>query len=183
MGRTTDDGSSSSSSSGSGGNSLPRGVIKSRRGGWEGEELEIEHSRKQQQQHSSDEDDGGDGGSSKKKTQHVAVDLNQFRNTEVGKGYQAKHVIRQRSAHSAADPYAARSELKIMDMSQPQPTKKGKKTKKKKSRKKEDEKRKRKRDGSNDDDGAVEDGRDARLLKYLRCEGIRIFRKELEKME
>mmetsp|Transcript_8185 Transcript_8185/g.17670 ORF Transcript_8185/g.17670 Transcript_8185/m.17670 type:complete len:150 (+) Transcript_8185:82-531(+) len=28
----------------------------------------------------------------------VAVDLNQFRNTEVGKGYQAKHVVRQRSA-------------------------------------------------------------------------------------
>ena len=28
----------------------------------------------------------------------VAVDLNQFRNTEVGKGYQAKHVVRQRTA-------------------------------------------------------------------------------------
>ena len=28
----------------------------------------------------------------------VAVDLGQFRNTEVGKGYQAKHVVRQKMA-------------------------------------------------------------------------------------
>lgn len=29
------------------------------------------------------------------KAAHAAVDLSQFRNEEVGKGYQAKHVIRQ----------------------------------------------------------------------------------------
>ena len=28
----------------------------------------------------------------------VAVDLDQFRNTEVGRGYRAKHVVRQRTA-------------------------------------------------------------------------------------
>ena len=32
------------------------------------------------------------------KAAHAAVDLSQFRNEEVGKGYQAKHVIRQAGA-------------------------------------------------------------------------------------
>ena len=34
------------------------------------------------------------------KAAHAAVDLSQFRNEEVGKGYQAKHVIRQAGATS-----------------------------------------------------------------------------------
>lgn len=34
----------------------------------------------------------------KKNSSVVAVDLGQFQNTEVGKGYQAKHVVRQKTA-------------------------------------------------------------------------------------
>ena len=48
-------------------------------------------------------------GSSAKST-HAAVDLQQFRNDEVGKGYQAKHVVRQKGAPSKASG--------IVDMSQ-----------------------------------------------------------------
>ena len=48
-------------------------------------------------------------GSSAKST-HAAVDLQQFRNDEVGKGYQAKHVVRQKGVPSKASG--------IVDMSQ-----------------------------------------------------------------
>ena len=51
------------------------------RGGW-GEAMELAHQR------------SNDAGASSV----VAVDLNQFRNTEVGTGYQAKHVVRQKTA-------------------------------------------------------------------------------------
>ena len=48
-------------------------------------------------------------GSSAKST-NAAVDLQQFRNDEVGKGYQAKHVVRQKGVPSKASG--------IVDMSQ-----------------------------------------------------------------
>lgn len=52
--------------------------------GW-GESMELAHQRDNKQ--------------NKHKTSSVvAVDLGQFRNTEVGKGYQAKHVVRQKMA-------------------------------------------------------------------------------------
>lgn len=44
------------------------------------------------------------------KSNHAAVDLQQFRNDEVGKGYQAKHVVRQKGVPSKASG--------IVDMSQ-----------------------------------------------------------------
>ena len=44
------------------------------------------------------------------KSTHAAVDLQQFRNDEVGKGYQAKHVVRQKGVPSKASG--------IVDMSQ-----------------------------------------------------------------
>ena len=59
-----------------------------RRGGWEGEEMEMEHQRSHKNDH---------------QHTHAAVDLNQFRNTVVGAGYQAKHVVRQRTAASSSD--------------------------------------------------------------------------------
>lgn len=59
-----------------------------------------EHQRESLQQQS---------GSSAKST-HAAVDLQQFRNDEVGKGYQAKHVVRQKGVPSKASG--------IVDMSQ-----------------------------------------------------------------
>ena len=59
-----------------------------------------EHQRESLQQQS---------GSSAKST-HAAVDLQQFRNDEVGKGYQAKHVVRQKGVPNKASG--------IVDMSQ-----------------------------------------------------------------
>jgi hypothetical protein len=55
------------------------------RGGWQGEEMELQHEQNQQQD-------------SNTKDVSAAVDLKQFQNTEVGVGYQAKHVIRQRTS-------------------------------------------------------------------------------------
>ena len=60
------------------------------RGGW-GEAMELAH---QKQQSSS----VGNSNSNNNPSSVVAVDLNQFRNTEVGSGYQAKHVVRQKKA-------------------------------------------------------------------------------------
>ena len=55
------------------------------RGGW-GEALELEHRKSTL---TSD------------RSSVVAVDLNQFRNTEVGSGYQARHVVRQKAVGDA----------------------------------------------------------------------------------
>jgi hypothetical protein len=55
---------------------------RKRNRGW-GEAMELAH----QQQHQTSSSSSA-----------VAVDLNQFRNTEVGTGYQAKHVVRQKTA-------------------------------------------------------------------------------------
>jgi hypothetical protein len=59
------------------------------RGGWQGEEMELQHKQNQQQDSST-------------KDVSAAVDLKQFQNTEVGVGYQAKHVIRQRTSAGVA---------------------------------------------------------------------------------
>ena len=53
--------------------------------GWQGSNMELEHQREMSLRVS------GDG----KQSTPVAVDLLQFHNTQVGQGYQAKHVIRQ----------------------------------------------------------------------------------------
>lgn len=110
------------------GPSLPAGVLRSR-GGWAGDSMEIgeyyflchhiafererdvpiilnitaiilcptDHQREALSQ------------SGNNKAAHAAVDLSQFRNEEVGKGYQSKHVIRQSVAPSKAS--------KVVDMS------------------------------------------------------------------
>jgi hypothetical protein len=75
-----------------------------KRKGWEGEELELEHERermmKKLNQSTEEGTKGGTGtgGNTTSTNAFVAVDLNQFRNTEVGTGFQAKHVVRQRTA-------------------------------------------------------------------------------------
>ena len=57
-------------------------VASSRKRGWGGEELEMNHTRQQLREGTS--------------TNYTAVDLKQFHNTIVGVGYQAKGVIRQK---------------------------------------------------------------------------------------
>lgn len=132
-----------------------RGVIPSRKNrGWEGEQMELAHAR----------------ASEANKGATTAVDLSQFRNEQVGKGYQAKFVVRQRHADDDEAPTA------FKDMTK-------KNAEKKKSSRKE-KKRKRSRDDDEEDDKkrpSRESEESNRLEKYLKSEGMRNFRKELER--
>mmetsp|Transcript_6000 Transcript_6000/g.11151 ORF Transcript_6000/g.11151 Transcript_6000/m.11151 type:complete len:142 (+) Transcript_6000:278-703(+) len=62
-----------------------------RRRGWQGEEMELEHQQ----------------GDISRTNVAAAVDLSQFQNTEVGVGYQARHVVRQRTAETAHPPLSS----------------------------------------------------------------------------
>ena len=112
---------------------IPSGVLRKREG-WKGEEMELNHQKEKLRE--------GPG-----EDTIVAVDLKQFQNHLVGEGYQAKHVVRQRSA-------VTHSQIKTLDMSHNTTTSKSKPEKKK-----------------ND-----------RLLKYMRCNGMREFRRQLEEI-
>jgi len=65
-----------------------------KRKGWDGAEMELAHKCE-------NKFDSGEA---------AAVDLRQFHNTKVGEGYQAKHVIRQRTGKV--------KKVEILDMSQ-----------------------------------------------------------------
>jgi hypothetical protein len=82
-----------------GGNDLPAGVLRSR-GGWEDtQNIEMEHQRERLRLAQGADQGTHDGATgSGVSINHAAVDLTQFRNEEVGKGYKAKHVVRQRDA-------------------------------------------------------------------------------------
>ena len=99
----------------------------------------------------------------KKSGNSVAVNLEQFRNHEVGEGYQAKFVVRQQ--HKEAS-----SSVVIKDMTkiQSDTSVRASSSELEKSR------------SSNRRRNAVD--RDELLMKYLECEGLREFRKEVEKI-
>lgn len=148
--------------------SLPRGLVPTRRRGWEGEALELER------------DDAPAGAST-----HAAVDLQQFRNTEVGKGYQAKHVVRQRtglpsSRSEDVHDMTAAGGAKDKERSKRSSSKKSKKRKRRDSspplKDKDYDGRKR----ENSSFSSRGDSKSERLEKYLKCEGLKRFRKELE---
>lgn len=130
------------------GPALPRGVLKAR-AGWKGDDMEMEHQRETMMRETDNS-----------KTS-VAVDLQQFRNEEVGVGYQAKHVVRQRSEKTP--------EVKIHDMSTGRASNEDSQSKKKKKRKHEEK-------------SEVKEDPAERVRKYLQSEGLRRFRKELEKI-
>ena len=141
---------------------LPAGVLRSR-GGWaDANNLEIEHQRERLR--AADED----GKKGEGTNAHAAVDLSQFRNEEVGKGYQAKHVVRQREASTAASG--------VVDMSG------GKFTEQQTSA----ADKKRSRDDSNsrreDLGGRKKQHTDSRLKTYLKSKGMRDFMKEVDKI-
>lgn len=112
---------------------IPPGVLRKRKG-WEGDEMELNHHKEKLREGTGDDT-------------IVAVDLKQFHNHVVGEGYQARHVVRQRSA-------VTQSQIKTLDMSHNTIKSKSKPQKNK-----------------ND-----------RLLKYLRCNGMREFRRQLEEI-
>mmetsp|Transcript_11974 Transcript_11974/g.21591 ORF Transcript_11974/g.21591 Transcript_11974/m.21591 type:complete len:193 (+) Transcript_11974:22-600(+) len=167
---------SDSSSENDTGPALPSGVLRSR-GGWEDAyNIEMEHQREKLRAAG----DEHDNTSRAKASSHAAVDLAQFRNEEVGKGYQAKHVVRQREASSSA--------TGVVDMS-------GGKFSEKKDRgagESSSAARKRNRDGDDDDGGGKnkkKDGNkgistteDVRLESYLKCKGMRDFMKGIDQI-
>jgi hypothetical protein len=81
-------------------------------GAWQGEEMELEHQRETERRDRTDRDESSTTGAAAIVT---AVDLNQFRNTEVGKGYQAKHVVRQKNTATNNDTAAAAAAQVIID--------------------------------------------------------------------
>ena len=141
------------------GPNLPAGVLRSR-GGWaDANNLEIEHQRERLR---AAEDGGVDG----ERSAHAAVDLSQFRNEEVGKGYKAKHVVRQREA--------AISSTELVDKS-------GGKF----SKKEAGSKKRRRDDGEKGNDGSKsKQAKDTTtpLESYLACKGMRDFMKEVDKI-
>ena len=136
---------------------LPAGVLRSR-GGWQGDALEIEHQRERLRAA-----DAADGRSAPRA--HAAVDLAQFRNEEVGRGYQAKHVVRQRESTRAA--------TEVVDMSDGRFAKKAPASKK---RSRDD------RDEDGEDRSKTKPPADDRLESYLQCKGMRDFVKEMSQI-
>ena len=141
---------------------LPPNVLNSQRG-WAGGNLELEHQRQSL---------AGDG---EKKSRIAAVDLTQFRNEEVGKGYQAKHVVRQREAVSASSGVLDMSggvfeSAHHHDKREKKPSKKDKKEKKSGKRKRDKE------------DKTAADQKDSQLEPYFKCRGLETFLSEVESM-
>lgn len=135
---------------------IPKGVLK--RGGWtDTNNLELEHKREKIRE-----------GEGDKKQSAVAVDLNQFRNEEVGKGYQAKGVVRQRGSTNETS--------RVVDMSGGSFSKQGGDSSKKKKRSLEDD--------EDDDAGGSRKKHSVNdpLQSYLQCQGMRDFVKEADKI-
>jgi hypothetical protein len=124
--------------------------------GWQGEDMEMEHQREASSSIASGMLD---------KDAATAVDLNQFRNTEVGKGYQAKHVMRQKTSsnHSSDDRESAKKKAEIQDAT-----------------------RRRTREANEEEQTRKKPRRDANRCEMLNKDtllhnvGLRDFRKEIE---
>ncbi|KAL9180383.1 hypothetical protein ACHAXT_008353 [Thalassiosira profunda] len=146
-------------SSDSNGPDLPAGVLRSR-GGWQGDALEIEHQRERMR------DDSEKGAPS-----HAAVDLSQFRNEGVGRGYKAKHVVRQRESKVAASG--------VVDMSGGHQF-----AKKERGGDEPSSNKKRSRDDKDkgDKDHRKNPPANTRLESYLQCKGMRDFVKEMSQI-
>ena len=164
-------GASSDEGSDAGGPALPAGVLKSSTA-W-GDDLEMKHKRERIRQ-------GQDVAA-----EHTAVDINQFRNVEVGSGYQARHVVRQRTGNEGG----SSDGMKVRDMTggtsasateegikSDRDGAKGREKRKDKEAKASDKssKRSKKYNAKKDSENIAD--------QYLKCKGVREFRLELEKI-
>ena len=150
-------------------NEYDRAKPVTKRKGWEGEEMEMNHQRQHLQ-------------NNKNSSKFTAVDLSQFRNTEVGVGYQAKGVVRQRSLTVMEE---SKTGSTVKDMSkrkattsklddngnEPQGKREGSRSTKR-SKQKEREV----------DCDAQNETNFSSVQKYLQCKGLRDFRREIEKI-
>lgn len=167
-------GASSDEGSDAGGPALPAGVLKSSTA-W-GDQLELKHKRERIRQ-------GQDVAAA---AQHTAVDINQFRNVEVGSGYQARHVVRQKTGNEGG---SSGGGMKVRDMTggvsaaearsttDRDDAKGGEKRNDKDSKEKSSDKsskRSRKQQAEKDEQNIAD--------QYLKCKGVREFRLELEKI-
>ena len=94
-------------------------------------------------------------------TSHVAVNLQQFRNEQIGVGYQAKHVIRQRIVPGES--------TVVQNVTQGSTTTTHVQSKRKKE--------------TNGTDCTEKPKTTGKLQKYMKCEKLRQFRKELASIE
>lgn len=140
--------------------------------GWAGEEMEMSHRREQLR--NSDH-------TRTSAQQYGTVNLEQFQNKEVGHGYQARGVIRQRTG-------LPNSNLKIVDMSKKNPQQEkeedgGKSVTSASSSKDKGRKRKSKsKRKRSDSEKTREEIQIDSTEQFLRCKALRDFRKELEKI-
>jgi hypothetical protein len=118
-------------------------AYSNKRRGWDGDHLEL---HREQPTESS--------------ASHVAVDLGQFRNEQIGVGYKAKHVIRQRSVPDAS--------VVVHTMTQDTTS---------------NIQAQLKRKHENLRTEYTEPKPTTRLQEYLKCEKLRHFRKELASIE
>ena len=158
--------------------------------------MEMDHRRDRMRPKAENGEEGRGAGT------YAAVDLRQFQNTEVGKGYQARHVVRQKIVSGAGDEES--SQLKILNMSQrkhggnmgensvedvdaPRKSGAGKRggdqsyesgKERRDGRKRTKEQNSRSKCGS----GSCNKRRPVIAEHYLECKGIRDFRREIEKI-
>ena len=176
-----------------------------RQRGWDGQDMEMEHQRQvlrdQQRQKEIRGGDGGDDGDGNARiiSKSAAVDISQFQNFEVGKGYKAKHVVRQpgmlQPAASATQAGATRPSAAVATSSNNKSQQgAGSKTTRddnddsdddddKRKKKKHKKKKKSKRSSSKEEEPSSSTTSSSSLLEsYLQCHGLREFRKEIEKI-
>jgi hypothetical protein len=131
----------------------------SRNKGWQGSNMELAH---QMESHG-------------KASQHAAVDIRQFQNTQVGKGYQAKHVVRQRQVDDQD------TKLVVQDMTLPTTTAATTSSSHGAGSSKE---KKRRANQDQDQDVTTTSSRGggpkSKLQKYLSLPGLILFRGEVE---
>eukprot|EP01083_Nonionella_stella_P034679 94853_1 len=166
-------------------------ITSKRTRGWAGEEMELAHQRQKilEQQESSSMAKGGD-------ERFSTVNLEQFRNREVGVGYQARGVMRQKTGLASTgsmkivdmtkkrhrDEKSAESTSSVDSSSERKSSHKKKKKKHKHKRSRStNSKRSRIRDQSPSPKESNNTG-DENIQKYLQCKGIIDFRKELHKI-
>ena len=156
------------------GPTLPKGVLRPKGRGWAGEDLELRRSVKEH-----------NGKMSTGTVRNAAVDKFEFYNTEVGSGYQAKHVVRQRQGGVA--------KVQIIDMSNKsvnnkESLKKHKREKIDKKEKETEDRRKHKKSRSKKEkdeyDTQNEEGNHKHdlLSQMLNCDAMCEFKLEIAKI-
>ena len=159
-----DGASSDDEGSAAGGPALPAGVLRSSTA-W-GDDLELKHKRERIRQGQ----DGGNGAD-----QHAAVDINQFRNVEVGIGYQARHVVRQKTGNEEVG-----GGMKVRDMTGGASGKERTKSDRTDNKPTKETDKSSKRSKKHKDTCKTDADKQNVADQYLKCKGVREFRLELE---